>query len=108
MDRMPFQKMSDGLMKQGLIFLIALIVLLGCTAGRNEFSKVSVEKLEVGETVYVCGCPMMCCNSISRTAGRRCDCNQPLRKGTVSRIQDGRVYVKIDDGREKRFFINNR
>ncbi len=26
-------------MKQGLIFLIALIVLLGCTAGRNEIPK---------------------------------------------------------------------
>mgnify|MGYP001485603224 CR=1 FL=1 len=95
-------------MKQGLIVLIALIALLGCTADRNEFPKASLEKLKVGETVYVCGCPMMCCNSISKIAGGRCDCNQPLRKGTVSRIQDGRVYVNIDDGREKRFFLKNR
>ncbi len=95
-------------MKHGLIFLIVLIVLLGCTGGRNEFPQASLEKLEGGETVYVCGCPMMCCNSISKIAGGRCACNQPLRKGTVSKIQDGRVYVKIDDGRVKRFFIKNR
>jgi hypothetical protein len=95
-------------MKQGVIFLIAFIVLLGCTPGRNDVQTADLSKLKTGETVYVCGCPMMCCNSISRTAGGRCDCNQPLQKGTVSRIQDDRVYVRIDDGREKRFFIKNR
>jgi hypothetical protein len=95
-------------MKKGLIILIALIVLLSCTAGRNEVQTADIEKLKIGETVYVCGCPMMCCNSIFTTAGGRCACNHPLRKGTVSTIQDGRVYVKIDDGREKRFFIKNR
>ena len=100
--------MSKGPMKKRLIIPIALVILLGCTAGRNEFPKAALDKLDVGEAVYVCGCPMMCCNSITKLAGGRCDCNQPLRKGTVSRIQDGRVYVKIDDGREKRFFINNR
>lgn len=95
-------------MKKGITILIALIVLLGCTAGRNEIQPADLAKLEIGETVYVCGCPMMCCNSISRTAGGRCACNHPLQKGTVARIQDGRVSVKIDDGREKRFFIKNR
>ena len=108
MDRMPFWKTCEGPLNKGLIILVALIVLLGCTAGRNESPKADLDQLKIGETVYVCGCPMMCCNSISRVAGGRCDCNQPLRKGTVSRIRDGRVYVTIDDGREKRFFINNR
>jgi hypothetical protein len=108
MDRMPFWETCESVVKQGLIILIALIVLLGCTASRNETQTADIEKLEIGETVYVCGCPMMCCNSISKTAGGRCACNHPLRKATVSRVRDGRVYVKIDDGREKRFFIKNR
>ena len=95
-------------MKKRSVILIALLIILGCSTDRNEFPKVSLEKLKTGETVYVCGCPMMCCNSISNIAGKRCDCNQPLRKGTISRIQNDRVYVKIDDGREKRFFIKNR
>jgi hypothetical protein len=95
-------------MKKGIPILIALLMLLGCSGGRSENPKTVLEEFEVGESAYVCGCPLMCCNSISRIPGGRCTCNVPLRKGTVSRIQDGRVYVKIDDGREKRFFIPNR
>lgn len=95
-------------MKKGLNILIALILLLGCSAGRSVNQKTDLDKLKIGETVYVCGCPMMCCNTISRTRGGRCDCNHPLNKGTVTKIRDGRLYVKIDDGREKRFFIENR
>jgi hypothetical protein len=95
-------------MKRGIPILIALLLLLGCSTGRNENPKTVLEELKIGDVAYVCGCPMMCCNSISRSPGGRCTCNVPLRKGIVSRIEDGRVYVKIDDGREKRFFISNR
>lgn len=95
-------------MKRGIPILIALLLLLGCSTGRNETAKNPLEEFKAGEPAYVCGCPLMCCNSISRVPGGRCTCNVPLRKGTVSRIQDGKVYVKIDDGREKRFFIPNR
>ena len=95
-------------MKKGLNILIALVLLLGCSASQRVNQTADLSKLEIGETVYVCGCPMMCCNSISRTQNGRCVCNHPLKKGTVSRIRDGRIYVKIDDGREKRFFIENR
>jgi hypothetical protein len=99
-------ELTEDPMKKGIAVLIVTLLILGCTAGRNESQKADLEKLEVGETVFVCGCPMMCCNSISRTPGGRCDCNQPLKKGTVSAIRNGRVVVRIDDGREKRFFIN--
>ncbi len=94
-------------MKKWMIILFVVIVLAGCSAGRDENPKARLESFEVGESVYVCGCPMMCCNSVSREPGR-CACNVPLRKGSVSKIHDGRVHVKIDDGREKRFFITKR
>ncbi len=95
-------------MKKGLIIMIALIVLLGCTGGRTDIQPADLEKLEIGEAAYICGCPMMCCNSISRVPGGRCACTVPLRKGTVSAIREGMVYVTIDDGRQKRFFIKRR
>lgn len=95
-------------MKRGIPILIALLLLLGCSGGRNDIPKTALDEFKVGESAYVCGCPMMCCNSISRSPGGRCTCNVLLRKGTVSRIEDGRVYVRIDDGREKRFFIPKR
>jgi hypothetical protein len=85
-----------------MIVLFVLIVLLGCTSGRNESPKAIQEQFEIGETVYVCGCPMICCNAISKTPGGRCPCNFPLRQGTVTKSQDGKVYVNVS-GREKRF-----
>ena len=94
-------------MKKKLIILFLFAVVLACTAGRGDNPKSRIEDYRVGETVYACGCPMMCCNSISKTPKGRCDCNFPLKKGTVSRIQDGRVYVEFS-GREKSFFITNR
>jgi hypothetical protein len=101
-------EMTEGPMRKGIGVLIVLLLILGCTTGRNESRRADLETLEIGETVFVCGCPMMCCNSISRTQGGRCDCNNPLRKGTVTAIRNGRIYVKVDDGREKRFFLKKR
>jgi len=98
---------NECLMKKGMIVLFALIVLLGCSSGRNENPKAVLETYEVGDTVYVCGCPMMCCNAISKTPGGRCPCNFPLRQGTVKKIQDGKVYVNVS-GREKRFLMTSR
>jgi hypothetical protein len=90
-----------------LIALIALIVLMGCTAVRDDQPKAVLEDYKVGETVYVCGCPMMCCNSIAKQPGGRCMCGHRLRRGIVSRIRDGKVYVQVSD-REKSFFITSR
>jgi hypothetical protein len=108
MGRLSLCERIDGPMKKTIITLIALLVLLGCMASRNEMSSADLEQFKIGDTAYVCGCPMMCCNSISRKPGGRCNCNNPMKKGIVSRIQDGRVYVRIADGREKSFFINHR
>ncbi|MCK9392430.1 MAG: hypothetical protein M0Q01_12800 [Syntrophales bacterium] len=94
-------------MKKGAIILFVLICILSCNAGRKENPEVVLEKLVVGETVYVCGCPMMCCNSISRNPKGRCTCNVPLKQGIVSRIKDGKVYV-IVSGRGKTFTIPSR
>jgi len=104
---MPFRKNVEGPMKKRMIILFVVIVLAGCGTGRDGNPKAVPESFKVGESVYVCGCPMMCCNSVSKEPGR-CACNVPLRKGNVSRIREGAVFVKIDDGREKRFFITNR
>ncbi|MGE5855467.1 MAG: hypothetical protein ACM34C_02795 [Syntrophaceae bacterium] len=106
MPPIPVRKLIEVPMK-GRILLFALIVLLGCSAGHNEKTKAVPETFEIGESVYVCGCPMMCCNSISRSPGGRCTCNVPLKQGTISRIQGGIAFVKVS-GREKPVFIKNR
>jgi hypothetical protein len=98
-------------MRKGLILLFVLTVLCGCSAGHNENPKAVVEEFKIGEVVWVCGCPMMCCQSISRDQNGRCSCNFPLKKGTVSKVnkvKSGKVYVQVSvSGREKVFFIKN-
>jgi hypothetical protein len=91
-----------------MIAIMAATLLIGCSPSRqDEKPPASSEEYQTGETVYVCGCPMMCCNSISRNPDGRCICNMPLRKGTVSKIQDHIVIVTVF-GREKVIYLNNR
>ena len=90
-------------MKKWMIVLLVWIVLLGCTAEHNDKPKVVLDNLRIGESVYVCGCPMMCCNSIARKPGR-CTCNVPLRQGIVTLIRDSKVHVTVS-GREKVFLL---
>jgi hypothetical protein len=91
-----------------MIAIVAAMLLIGCSPSRqDEKLPSSSEEFKTGETVYVCGCPMMCCNSISRNPDGLCLCNMPLKKGTVSKIQNRIVIVTVY-GREKIIFLKNR
>ena len=85
-----------------LLILSMLLILAGCMEGSNKTEN-NIGSFRVGDEIYVCGCPMMCCNSHSREPGR-CICNVPLRKATVSRIHNGKMYVTVN-GRVKTFLI---
>jgi len=91
-----------------MIVIMAAALLIGCSSPRqDEKQPSSSEEYQAGETVYVCGCPMMCCNSISRNPEGRCICNMPLKRGTVLKIQD-RIIIVTVFGREKIIFLKNR
>ena len=95
-------------MKKFMIAIVVATLFIGCgPSGQDEKPPFSSEEFQIGETVYVCGCPMTCCNSLSRNPEGRCVCNMPLKKGTVSRIQDHIVIVTVF-GREKIIFLKNR
>ncbi len=99
---------SGNLLIKHMIAIMAAMLLIGCNfSGQDEKLPAAFEQFQIGETVYVCGCPMMCCNSISRNPDGRCVCNMPMRKGTVSKIQDQFVIVTVF-GREKIIFLKNR
>lgn len=91
-----------------MIAIMAATILIGCSPSREaEQQPPFFEEYRIGETVYVCGCPRMCCNSISRDPDGRCVCNTPMRKGTVSKNQDHVLLVMVF-GREKIIFLKNR
>lgn len=89
-------------MKKWIVILLVIAALQGCAVEHENEPKVVLSDLKIGESVYVCGCPMMCCNSISRRPGR-CICHVPLRLGTVTMIRDGKIHVSVS-GREKIFY----
>jgi hypothetical protein len=105
MDQTPDREKMEDQMKKMIAILFVLISILGCTPVLNENMNVDLKKLKVGDTVYVCGCPDMCCNSISKSPGGYCGCNFPLKQATVSKIQNGLIHVNVS-GREKVFYSN--
>jgi hypothetical protein len=91
-----------------LIAIVVALFFFGCGAPRQDENLPStIDSYQVGETVYVCGCPMMCCNYMSRKPEGRCFCNMPLRKGVVSKIHENIVIVTVW-GREKIIYLKNR
>ncbi len=93
--------------KSLVITAILTAILINCSSVRQEDSRPVSQEYKVGETVYVCGCPMMCCNIISKDANGRCICNVPLKEGIVSRIDGHKVVVTVS-GRGKNIFLANR
>jgi hypothetical protein len=101
------RRFGDSMIKL-VILIVTATLLIGCGPSRqDEKPPLASEKYQIGETVYVCGCPMMCCNSISRNPNGRCACNMPLKKGIVTNIQ-GHILLVTISGREKIVFLKNR
>ena len=107
MDPAPSPHIFAAFLKKRMLPTIVLIMLFSCTLGGDEHPGLSQRDFRVGETAWVCGCPMMCCNFISRSPGGRCVCNVRSQKGTVVRIEGSKVYVNVS-GREKSFTITSR
>jgi hypothetical protein len=89
------------------IAVLFAAVLFNCSSVRQEEARSVSQEYKVGETVYVCGCPMMCCNIISREANGRCICNVPMKEGIVSKIHGHKIVVTVS-GRGNKTIIANR
>jgi hypothetical protein len=87
-------------MKRFAFIVLAALVLTACTDARTGPGRASPASWRVGQTVYVCGCPLMCCTSVSTHPGM-CACNVPLRKATIKRIENGLMIVDREDGLRK-------
>jgi hypothetical protein len=86
-------------MKKGLILLF---VALSLSFAVVAFADKDLPVFKAGESVYVCGCGEGCdCLTMSRKAGN-CSCGKPLVKGVVSKVDEGKAFVKID-GKDRAF-----
>lgn len=71
-----------------LTFAVAL-------AGLALAAQAQKANLRVGDSYYVCGCPPGCCMTISSKAGQ-CDCKKDLVKATVTKVDDGKAWFKLE------------
>jgi hypothetical protein len=79
-----------------VLVVLALALAVTGLAFADEAQKTN---LKVGDTYYVCACPHECCGTISSKEGE-CGCKKPLVKATVTRVEDGKAYFKLE-GQEK-------
>ena len=102
--RHPVEKGGTALMK-GIRYTHVLVVLALALAVSGLAFAAEAEKtnLKVGDTYYVCGCPMECCGTVSSKEGE-CGCKKPLVKATVTRVEDGKAYFKLEDQEKEKEF----
>jgi hypothetical protein len=84
-------------MKKLVLIVISLLLVFGA-AGLAFAEKGAQGKFEgkAGDEIYVCACGESCkCGTISLKEGE-CGCGKKLIKTTVTKVEKGRVFYKID------------
>lgn len=73
-----------------LFVLSAVSLVLADKGSKGKF------EAKAGDVIYVCGCGEGCdCGSLGKKAGT-CSCGKELVKTTVTKIEKGRVYYKLN------------
>lgn len=81
-------------MKKLALIVVVMIVAFGfaltAQAAKEKF------EAKAGDVIYVCGCGAGCkCGTIAKQEGK-CACGTKLVKTTVTRIENGRAFYKVD------------
>lgn len=88
-------------MKKTALTTLAIFVCL-IMAGGVYAAQEGQLHLKVGDQVYVCNCGAGCpCQTISMKPGN-CTCGEPMVKGTVTKVENGKAMIKTD--KEEREF----
>jgi hypothetical protein len=98
-------KFTGGtIMKKYMLILSVLVLSLSIALVAFAALKGNKIELKVGDEVYACGCGAGCsCDTLSRQAGK-CSCGKDLVKAKVTKVEEGKAYVKADGWPEARAF----
>ena len=81
------------------IFVFAMVFVVSAFAGSN--GKLEVK---VGYEIYACNCGENClCNTMSRNPGK-CTCGTDMVKAKVTKVEEGKAYLKAEGWEKERFF----
>jgi len=82
--------------KSTLLVLSMLFVLAAVTLAFAAKGPSGKFDAKVGDVIYACGCGAGCeCGTLGKQEGN-CSCGQKMVKTTVTKIEKGRVFYKID------------
>lgn len=85
-------------MKKTVLLVLSLLFVF-TAVGLAFAAKGPTGKFEAkaGDTIYVCGCGEGCdCGSLALKEGK-CGCGKELVKTTVTKVEKGKVFYKLDD-----------
>src|SRR6185369_1356373 len=75
-----------------LLFVFGVAGLVFAEKGEKGFFSA-----KAGDEIYVCGCAEACkCGTLSKKEGK-CNCGKDMVKTTVTKVEKGAVYYKVDD-----------
>jgi len=84
-------------MKKLVLVVLSLLFVFGATS--LVFADKGVKGMfaaKAGDEIYVCACGEACkCGTLAKKEGN-CGCGQKLVKATVSKVEKGNIYYKID------------
>jgi len=80
-------------------YVLVVLAFSLAVAGLAFAAEAEKLNLKVGDSYFVCNCPPGCCETISSKPGD-CDCKKPLVKATVTKVEDGKAWFKLE-GQEK-------
>ena len=83
-------------MRKLIAALSSLAFVLVFSAGPVLSESKADQTFKAGDTVYACGCGAGCdCGTISHNIGK-CACGKGLVKTTITRVEKGKIYYKVD------------
>src|SRR4030067_490548 len=110
---LQFNRQFDTLLRKSIkeekemekVFRIAFVLGLNMVFAVRAFagSKGTID-LKVGDEVYACNCGEKCpCNTMSKNPGN-CTCGTPMVKAKVTKVEEGKAYLKAEGWEKERVF----
>jgi len=83
-------------MKKLVLVVISLLVLAVAGLAFADKDAKGLFAAKAGDEIYVCNCGESCkCGTMANNEGE-CTCGKPMVKTTVTKVEKGKVYYKLD------------
>ena len=83
-------------MKKIILVVLSLVLVFSAALVFADKGTKGMFDAKAGDVIYVCACGESCkCGTLAKQEGN-CSCGQKLVKATVSKVEKGNVYYKID------------